>query len=173
MATAQVTPDNDVVMAEIFIAAPPARVFEAITDPKQTAQWWGQKGMYRLTNTHADVRLGGKWFSEGVGQDGKQFRVEGEYIEIDPPRKLVHTWIPSYTSGLKTVVRWELEPRDVHGLQHQGPARVGMGTLVKIHHSGLAGNEQAARSHGEGWKRVLGWVRGFVEKGETVDTRVA
>jgi uncharacterized protein YndB with AHSA1/START domain len=171
MATAQVMPDNDVVVAEIFVAAPPARVFEAITDPKQTAQWWGQKGMYRLTNTQADVRLGGKWFSEGVGQDGKQFRVEGEYIEIDPPRKLVHTWIPSYTSGLKTVVRWELEPRDVHGLQHQGPARVGMGTLVKIHHSGFAGNVQAAQGHGEGWKRVLGWMQAFVERGETVDIR--
>ena len=38
MATAQVLPDNDVVTAEIFVAAPPARVFEAITDPKQKAQ---------------------------------------------------------------------------------------------------------------------------------------
>ena len=37
MATAQVTLDNDVVVAEIFIAAPPARVFEAISDPAQTA----------------------------------------------------------------------------------------------------------------------------------------
>jgi uncharacterized protein YndB with AHSA1/START domain len=29
MATVAVTPDQDVVVAEIFIAAPPARVFEA------------------------------------------------------------------------------------------------------------------------------------------------
>jgi uncharacterized protein YndB with AHSA1/START domain len=48
------------VVAEILVAAPPARVFEAIRDPKQTAQWWGQKGMYRLTETKADVGVGGQ-----------------------------------------------------------------------------------------------------------------
>ena len=35
MATTQITPDNDVVTAEIFIAAPPDRVFQALTDPTQ------------------------------------------------------------------------------------------------------------------------------------------
>lgn len=171
MATAQITPDHDVVTAEIFIAAPPARVFEAITDPKQTAQWWGQKGIYRLTATHADARPGGKWFSEGVSEAGDPFRVEGEYLQIEPPRLLVHTWKPSYRNLPDTVVRWELEATDMHGLQHGGPARMGTGTLVKIRHSGFAGNVEGVTSHGEGWKRVLGWIQGFVERGETVDTR--
>ena len=84
MATAQLTPDNDAVNVEIFIAAPPARVFAAITDPSQTAKWWGQKSLYRLTDSQGDVRPGGKWFTEGLGSDGKKFRVEGEYLEIDP-----------------------------------------------------------------------------------------
>ena len=52
MATAQITPDNDAILAEIFIAAPPARVFEAIADPKQRAvvgseralQVWSTRG---------------------------------------------------------------------------------------------------------------------------------
>lgn len=171
MATAQVTPDNDVVTAEIFIAAPPARVFEAITDAKQASQWWGQKGMYRLTSTQADFRVGGKYRNEGESVDGKPFSVEGEYLEIDPPRLLVHTWTPSYSNLSNTVVRWELEPRDVHGLQGRGPARVGTGTLVKIRHSGFAGDIAQAKGHGEGWIRVLGWARAFVEKGETVETR--
>jgi hypothetical protein len=25
--------------------------------------------------------------------------------------------------------------------------------------------------HGEGWKRVFGWLQGYVEQGETVDMR--
>jgi uncharacterized protein YndB with AHSA1/START domain len=170
MATTSVTPDNDVVTAEIFIAAPPARVFAAITDPAQTAKWWGQKSLYRLTDAQGDVRPGGKWFSEGVGIDGRKFRVEGEYLELDPPRLMIQTWNPSY-SDVHTVVRWELEPRDVHGLQHQGPGRVGTGTVVKIRHSGFAGNIAAAQAHSQGWIRVLGWMQAFVEKGETVDTR--
>lgn len=171
MATALITPDNDVVVAEILIAAPPARVFAAIADPKQTAQWWGQKGMYRIIESHADVRKGGRWLSRGVGADGTEFKVEGEYLEVDPPRLLVHTWKPSYSNVGETVVRWELEAREVHGLHHAGPERVGTGTLVRIRHSGFAGDIEQASRHGEGWKRVLGWAQAFVERGETVDTR--
>lgn len=171
MATALITPDNDLVVAEILIAAPPARVFEAISDPKQTAQWWGQKGMYRILESHADVRKGGRWLSRGVGTDGVEFKVEGEYLEVDAPRVLVHTWNPSYSNLSETVVRWELEPREVHGLHHAGPQKVGTGTLVRIRHSGFAGEVEHARRHGEGWKRVLNWAQGFVERGETIETR--
>jgi uncharacterized protein YndB with AHSA1/START domain len=172
MATAEITADCDVVV-EIFVAAPPARVFEAITDPKQTRQWWGRTGLYRLTETRADVRVGGKWFSGGVYENGQAFQVTGEYLEVDRPRLLVHTWIPSYNDIGTTVVRWELEPRDVHGLQGNRPARVGTGTLVRIRHSGFRGNVESAKGHGEGWKRVLGWMQAFVEQGETVETRPA
>lgn len=173
MATTQLTHDNDAVVTEIFIAAPPGRVFEAITDPKQTALWWGQKGMYRITSSHYDLRPGGKWLSEGTGMDGKTFSVKGEYLEVDPPRLLLHSWVPSYETLPRTVVRWELEPRDVHGLQHAGPARVGSGTVVTITHSGFGENIESAKSHGEGWKHVLDWMQVFVEKGETVETRAA
>ena len=171
MAITAITPDQDVVTAEIFIAAPPERVFQAITDPNQMPQWWGQPGMYRLTECKADVRPGGKWSSVGVGADGKSFRVDGEYLEIDSPRLLVQTWIPSYAGNLKTVVRWELHPREVHGLQHRGPQKMGTGTVVKIHHSGFAGFPDAAKGHSLGWTRVLAWMEAFIETGETVDTR--
>lgn len=171
MATAHITPDNDVVVAEILIAAPPARVFEAIADPKQSAQWWGKKGLYRILESHSDVRKGGRWLSRGVGADGVEFQVEGEYLEVDPPHLLVHTWNPSYSKIPETVVRWELEAREVHGLQHGGPQRVGTGTLVRIRHSGFAGNLEQASRHGEGWKRILGWAQAFVERGETAETR--
>ena len=173
MATASVTPDQDTVFAEIFVAAPPERVFQAITDPSQVTQWWGHKDMYRTTEWHSDLRPGGKWTSMGVGADGSQFRVEGEYLEVDPPRLLVHTWKPSWAADLpRTVVRWELEPRGVHGLQHGGPQKVGTGTVVRVRHSGFAGNVQQATSHGEGWKRVFSWMQLFLEKGQTIETRV-
>jgi uncharacterized protein YndB with AHSA1/START domain len=101
MATSAVTPDNDAVVAEVFIAAPPERVFQAITDPNQMPLWWGQQGLYRVTEWKADLGPGGKWQSDGVGADGTTFRVEGEYLEIDRPRLLVHTWIASYAPALK------------------------------------------------------------------------
>jgi len=171
MATATITPDQTSVLAEIFIAAPPERVFQAITDPDQLIRWWGQNGLYRITERSADLRLGGKWSSVGVGADGTQFRVEGEYLEIDPPRRLVHTWIASYMGSARTVVYWELAPQSVHGLHPSGPKKAGTGTLVKLRHEGFAGAAQAAIGHGEGWKRVFGWLVAFLERDETVDTR--
>lgn len=162
MATATVTPNQNAVIAEIFIAAPPARVFQAISDPTQLPKWWGQDGLYHVTKSTMDVRPGGKWRSDGVGADGKTFYVEGEYLEVDPPRKLVHTWVGSY-DATKTVVYWELEPQTVHHLQSSGPRKSGTGTLVRVRQEGFAGNVESAKAHGEGWIRVLGWLSAFVE----------
>jgi uncharacterized protein YndB with AHSA1/START domain len=171
MATAILNASQDTVLAEVFIAAPPERVFQAITDPSQAPHWWGQQGVYRVTEWKNDLRPGGKWSSVGTHADGKTFRVDGEYLEVDPPRRLVHTWIASYMGTLKTVVYWDLEPQNVHALHPGGPKKSGTGTLVKLRHEGFAGAPEAAANHGEGWKRVFGWLVAYVEKGETVDTR--
>ena len=160
MATVGLSPNQDTITAEIRIAAPPERVFAAITDPQQVTKWWGQQKMYKITRWQNDLRPGGKWRSEGSGTDGKTFHVEGEYVEVDPPRLLVHTWNPSYRDLPTTVVRWELQ--DYKG-----------GTLVKLTHSGFAGHPDAAKDHSQGWTRVLVWMEAFVEDGVTVETRAA
>jgi len=170
MATVAITPDQDTITGEIFIAAPPARVFQAISDPNQLPQWWGQSGLYRVTKSTMDLRPGGKWRSDGIGADGQAFYVEGEYLEVDPPRLLVHTRIGSYSGPLKTVVRWELEPHTLHGLHPSGPKKSGTGTLVRVRQEGFAGNLELATSHGEGWKRVMGWLERYIEQGLTVET---
>lgn len=121
----------------------------------------------------ATCARGGKWSSVGVGADGTSFRVDGEYLEVNPPRLLVHTWIASWAGPLQMVVRWELEATDVHGLHPGGPKRAGTGTLVRIRHEGFAGAPQVATGHAEGWKRVLGWLHAYLERGETADTRKA
>lgn len=157
-AKCQITPDNDAVIAEMEIAAPPARVFQALTDPRQMPLWWGQREMYRVTKFEADVRPNGKWKSVGVNAKGETFEVGGEYLELDPPHLLVQTWIASWTGTLATKVRWELHSHDD-------------GTLVRITHSGFAGNIAAANDHSQGWQRVLSWLSGYAEKGETVETR--
>jgi uncharacterized protein YndB with AHSA1/START domain len=182
MATAILTADNDAIEAEIFIAAPPARVFKAIVDPKQRAQWWGVKSSappkagvnpFRVVDATSDLRVGGKWTNEGVTGDGHKFHMEGEYLEINPPRLLVHTRTADFVGLFETVVRWELEPREVHGLHASGTHKVGTGTLLKVRHSGFASHLEQANSHYAGWCASLGWLKNFIEKGETMDTRMS
>jgi uncharacterized protein YndB with AHSA1/START domain len=155
MATSRMT--ADAIVSEVEIAAPPERVFQALVDAKQVVEWWGQQGIYLCKEFRSDLRAGGKWRSAGLDGQGHNFEVGGEYIEIDPPRLLVTTWVATWTGDVKTVVRWELEP-------------VKNGTLVRIRHSGFAAHPELAQSY-RGWPRMLGWLQALVEHGETVGDR--
>jgi len=157
MATVTVTPDGDAVVGEILIAAPAERVFQALTDPQQLLQWWGQKGMFRATNWTVDLRVGGKWCGEAEMR-GSTFWMRGEYLEIDPPRLLVYTWLSSLPGETPSTVRFDLESE---------PA----GTRVKLRHSGLAANQAALVNYQNMWPAMLAWIAGFVLSGETAETR--
>jgi len=157
MASCAVTPNHDSIQAEVLIAAPPERVFQALVEPQQVVQWWGQAGIYHCTEFSSDLRVGGKWRGAGTGGQSDRFTVSGEYLEIDSPRVLTYSWVASWTGDVKTTVRWELEP-------------VEQGTLVRLTHSGLAAHPEIAQAY-QGWPRMLGWLQAFLEKGETVAMR--
>lgn len=157
MATSKSTPDSDAIITQIHIAAPPERVFQALVDPKQVVQWWGQIGIYRCTEFHNDLRAGGELRCIGVDGQRNRFEIVGEYLEIDAPRLLVYTWVATWTGDVKTTIRWELEARD-------------KGTLVTIRHSGFAAHPELAQNY-RGWPRMLGWLQALLERGETVDDR--
>jgi uncharacterized protein YndB with AHSA1/START domain len=110
MATSKVSPNQDELISEIHISAPPERIFQALVDPQQVVKWWGQEGIYRCTEFAADLRVGGKWRSSGVLPHGGKFEVKGEFVEVDPPRVLAYTWTASWTGEAETTVRWELSP---------------------------------------------------------------
>ena len=157
--TMRISSDQDEITSEIEIAAPPERVFQALVDPQQVLRWWGQTGVYRCTEFQSELRPAGKWRSAGIGPEGRQFQVTGEYLEVAPPRLLVHTWIASWTGDAETTVRWELNA-------------TGTGTLLRLRHSGLAAHPGIGDSY-RGWPRMLGWIQALLEKGETVQHRRA
>jgi len=157
MSEVHTTPVQDSIEAEIFIAAPPDRVFRALVESQQVLAWWGQAGVYRCTEFNSDLRVGGQWRSVGVGGESDRFTVTGEYLEVDSPRLLVYSWVASWTGDAKTTVRWELEPTE-------------QGTRVRLRHSGLAAHPEIAQAY-RGWPRMLQWLQAFLEKGETVAMR--
>jgi len=71
-----------------MIDAPRALVFEAWTDPKHLAQWWGPTGF--TTTTHAfDMRPGGVWRFVMHGPDGRDYQNHVTFDEIVRPERIL------------------------------------------------------------------------------------
>jgi uncharacterized protein YndB with AHSA1/START domain len=157
MSKAVITPDQDSVIAEIDIAAPPGRVFEALTDPDQLLRWFTDASC-PVKFWRMDARLGGSYSyatEKGnlVVNGVDEFKCHGEITEMDPPRLLVYTWISNWhlDPRRKTVVRWELMP-------------TATGTHVKVTHSGLAQEPEARKDYSGGWAGVVEQLKAFAER---------
>jgi uncharacterized protein YndB with AHSA1/START domain len=148
-AVADVT--SGLILATVDIAAHPERVFVALTDPVELVRWWGSAETYHAEHWTSDLRVGGKWESRGHSADGTAYAVRGEYLEVDPPRRLVLTWNYDWDSGGATALAYALEAIDG-------------GTRVTVRHSGFGERREACRSHGDGWQMVLDWFRAYVEE---------
>src|ERR1700751_3158832 len=95
------------VLATVEIAAPPERVFHALAS-KEIVDWWARPGVFDTREWTGDLRVGGRWQATGVAR-GQQYTLEGEFLEVDPPRKLVHTWHLVGAPGDPTTVTYLLE----------------------------------------------------------------
>ena len=152
MVTSLITPNLDAVVCEIDIAAPPERVFKALTDPEELRRRSPEVSVFEM-----DPRVGGGWFFElRPPQPYHGFEVirhEGEILEFVPPRLIVYTWLANFHNDpkRKTIVRWELTP-------------IKSGTHVKLTHSGLKDEPRSARDYSGGWPGVLEVLKKFVEQ---------
>ena len=70
--------------------APRELVYQAWTDPKHLARWWGP---HTVTNPvcELDVRPGGAYRIVTRMPDGVDYPITGAYVEIVPPERLVMT----------------------------------------------------------------------------------
>ena len=144
---------NDTVFAEIDIDAPPERVFQAWIDPQQRLAWWGDESSYRCRTLESDLRVGGKWRTEGKNMEGKPFVVWGEYTRIDPPAALGFTWSHDWGDGS------DLPP--THVLVEL--TATSSGTHVSVTHTGFTSASER-NDHDKGWHRVLGWLRAYLPR---------
>jgi uncharacterized protein YndB with AHSA1/START domain len=132
------TTTETTVERELEIAAKPETVWEFLVDPDKLARWFGSRAWL-------DPRPGGQYRVDVIGGH----IANGEFVELDPPRRLVHTfgWEPEggqenpVPPGSSTI-EIELEPS-------------GDGTLLKFRHTGLPSAE-SAQGHAHGWDHYLG-----------------
>jgi uncharacterized protein YndB with AHSA1/START domain len=69
--------------------APVKLVWDAWTDPKQTAKWWGPRG-FTLTTHSKDLRPGGMWHYTMHGPDGTDYINKTIYFEVEKYSRLVY-----------------------------------------------------------------------------------
>jgi uncharacterized protein YndB with AHSA1/START domain len=126
-------------IATTELAAPPERVFRALAS-KEIINWWIRAGVFDTREWAGDVRAGGRWRASGVAR-GQPYELEGEFLEIDPPRKLVHTWHRVGTQNPPTTVTYDLD-------------RLDGGTRVTLRHAGFTSPETCTNT-------AIGWETSF------------
>jgi uncharacterized protein YndB with AHSA1/START domain len=136
---------------EIYIKTTPDRLWKAITDPEMRSKYsfgnrissdWTRGSRYEARNPRAAGVL-----------------VEGENVEVDPPRRLVQTmralWGEDVKSEGTSRVTWEIEP-------------VGDSCRLTVTHDQL--REGANDQLYGGWPMILSGLKTLLETGELLTT---
>jgi len=129
------------------IKASPARIFRAITEPRQMMQWWGPDAGPTL-RAEADVRPGGRFSIVFRMLNGDEHNPTGVYRDVIPDRKLVFTWEWPGMPERQSLVTFLLEPFDG-------------GTELTLIHEQLP-DEEARGSHAAGWNGFLDKLSSFL-----------
>jgi uncharacterized protein YndB with AHSA1/START domain len=136
---------------EIYIRTTPERLWQAIVDPEIRSKYNFGAGV------HSDWKVGSHMEMGSPKTDG--LLGEGEVIEIDPPRRLVHTltalWSDEVKSEGASRVTWEIEP-------------VGDSCRLLVTHDELA--EDANDELYGGWPMILSGLKTWLETGELLTT---
>jgi uncharacterized protein YndB with AHSA1/START domain len=130
-------------------AAPPERVWRAFTDPAALTDWFWP---HLAAVAEVDLRIGGGYRITATNGPSDDFGISGEYLSVEPPRRLVFTW------------RWHGEPEEtLVTIELAGAGDASDQTVMTLVHERFAG-EAPRDEHAQGWHDCLGrlphWLSG-------------
>jgi uncharacterized protein YndB with AHSA1/START domain len=90
---------------ECTLAALPEEVFRKLTEPAELVKWWGPHG-FAIPEAEVNLVVGGRYRFAMTPPDGEPFHLSGDFLEIDPPWRLVYTfrWEEPTPDDRETVV---------------------------------------------------------------------
>jgi uncharacterized protein YndB with AHSA1/START domain len=136
---------------EIYIRTTPERLWEAITNPEIRAKYNFGAGVISDWTPGSRLQMGAANAPSLLG--------EGEVLEVDPPRKLVHTMVALWSDEVKgegaSRVTWDIEP-------------VADSCRLTVTHDQL--HEGANDELYGGWPMILSGLKTWLESGELLTT---
>lgn len=132
---------------EVYIRTTPEKLWDAITRPEMTRQY------FYATDVESDWRVGSPVRHKGADGEAK---LDGKVLEVLPGRKLVTTFCavhdPEAAKDRPSRVTWEIEPR----------GEVCRLTLI---HDDFDGITATYKQVGLGWNPVLSGLKTLLETG--------
>lgn len=136
---------------EIYIRTTPERLWEAITDPEIRAKYHFGTAAYSDWRPGSSIEVRSPKAGGPLG--------EGEVLEVDPPRRLVHTLIALWGDDVKAEgasrVTWEIAP-------------MGDSCHLTVTHDQL--REGANDQLYGGWPMILSGLKTWLETGQLLTT---
>jgi uncharacterized protein YndB with AHSA1/START domain/DNA-binding transcriptional ArsR family regulator len=135
--------DKPTLVYTTYVVTTPERLWQALTDPELTARYWEHRNV-------SGWATGDSW--EHQRADGGA-DIVGTIVEVDPPRRLVHTWASppdADNAARRSKVTFELEPR-------------GDAVRLTLTHENLPADQVSGTQ--EGWALVLSSLKSLLETG--------
>jgi uncharacterized protein YndB with AHSA1/START domain/DNA-binding transcriptional ArsR family regulator len=130
-----------------YIRTTPEMLWRALTETEFTSRYYFASAIESTWEKGAPYRM---------HIDGK-LAVDGEVLEVDPPRRLVQTfrqhWDEAQAGKHTSRVTWEIEP--------QGPM-----CLLTVVHDGWSTDDPMYQSTSQGWPLILSGLKTLLETGE-------
>jgi len=131
----------------MYISTSPETLWNALLDPKMTAQYWQHKNV-------SDWKPGSKWEHRACDDKGT-LRLVGKVIESSPPRRLVVTWAAPADAAQEekhSRVTFEIEP-------------IGEVVRLTVTHDRLEPGSEMLQAIRKGWPKVLSCLKSLLEVG--------
>jgi uncharacterized protein YndB with AHSA1/START domain len=143
--------DDRTLRIERTFQAPAEAVFDAWTSEEVLLRWWHTEVGWETAAAEVDLRVGGavRVVMRDPSKD-EEYGGGGSYTEIERPTRLAFTWI---WDGDTRRMLIELDFEETDG-----------STTVRFTHSGLW-DEEAVRSHEDGWGKVFDNLERTLEEG--------
>ena len=125
---------------EIFV--PREIVWDLWTQPEHLGEWYSPSAPSRR-QASVDLRVGGSYALSWTGADGVTYTEHGEFIEVEPPQRLVYTMEFDEAFGQPASTELTVDFVDVGGT-----------TRIEIEHRGYP-DEQMRDQHAQGWPEFL------------------